>query len=343
MPKGTAPDNTYWRGDTLWGRIMVAGREIRWSLRTGDGPTATRRVEERRKVEEAAAHYGEHRKSYDQAFAAWSIHVADQIAPSTAQRYAVSLQQLAPFLRPRFVDEIDRALVSEIVNARRAQKVTTATIRRDLTALSSVLDYADGEEWREGNPALDRLRKLKERRDPIVLPEPADIARVVGIAPGNLAALTRAALLTGCRQDELVTAERRRLDRATRQLTVVGKGNKLRVVQLSPAAFAVLAAIPVSLRSPWLFWHGPGEPYRNVSSRFAALVESARISAQKAKVEFRPFNFHHLRHRYAVDYLKTREGRIYDLLGQLGHTSVKTTEVYLKYLTPEEARAAKFG
>ena len=59
-------------------------------------------------------------------------------------------------------------------------------------------------------------------------------------------------------------------------------------------------------------------------------------------VEFRRFRFHHLRHRHAVDWLKS--GRdIYSLQGRLGHTSIKTTEMYLAYLTPEEIQAAKFG
>jgi integrase/recombinase XerD len=59
-------------------------------------------------------------------------------------------------------------------------------------------------------------------------------------------------------------------------------------------------------------------------------------------IEFRRFAFHHLRHRHAVDWLKS--GRdIYTLQGRLGHTSVKTTEMYLAYLTPAEAQAAKFG
>ena len=55
-----------------------------------------------------------------------------------------------------------------------------------------------------------------------------------------------------------------------------------------------------------------------------------------------PFTFHHLRHRYAVDYLKGG-GSIYDLQQQLGHSSVKTTEIYLAFMTPAEQRVAKFG
>ncbi len=52
-----------------------------------------------------------------------------------------------------------------------------------------------------------------------------------------------------------------------------------------------------------------------------------------------PFRFHDLRHKYAIDYLKTG-GKIYTLQKLLGHASIKTTELYLTYLTPEEAKAA---
>jgi integrase/recombinase XerD len=34
---------------------------------------------------------------------------------------------------------------------------------------------------------------------------------------------------------------------------------------------------------------------------------------------------------------------IYDLSEHLGHTSVKTTEIYLDFLTPAEAKQAKDG
>jgi hypothetical protein len=85
------------------------------------------------------------------------------------------------------------------VKARRGQNAATATIRRDLTALSSVLAYCEGEEWIEGNAALSRLRRLRERRDrivllrrlrerrdPIVLPDHLHIEQVIERAPGNV-------------------------------------------------------------------------------------------------------------------------------------------------------------
>src|SRR4051794_38918558 len=112
MAKRAAPENCYWRGaagrEVLWGRIEVRGQEYRWSLRTRDGATASRRVEQRRQELEAAAHYGESRRSYDQAVAEWTAHILGQVGPKTAKRYAVSLKAMEGFLRPLFVDQISR-------------------------------------------------------------------------------------------------------------------------------------------------------------------------------------------------------------------------------------------
>ena len=295
----------------------------------------------------AASYYGDSRVRYEDIAATWAErHILHEVGPQAAKRYGVSLRQLEPFLLPLFLDEIDKAKIDEIVTARRAQGVSTQTIRNDLTALSSVLKFADV----DNNPALIRLQRLKARRDPIVLPEPAHIERMIGRCPGRMSDLVAFAWRTGLRLEELVTAERAKLDHVHRQLTVIGKGNKLRVIDLDfGGAYEIVRAMPARLGCKWLFWHGEGEPYRNLSSRFAGLVqgelaaaESAAREARHAEPAFRKFRFHDLRHRHAVDWLKAGRS-IYDLQQRLGHGSVKTTEIYLKFLTPEETRVAMFG
>ena len=335
--------NIYKRGSTWWVRFEVAGQEFRRSLRTGNEPLARRRAQQERDKALAVKHFGDDRKTYVEVFTAWSAHIVKQVSPETSKRYGVSLGQLEGYLKPRFLDEIDKMVISEIVRDRTADGVSNATIRRDLSALSSLLIFASGEGWRDedDNPALSRLKRVKERRDPIVLPEAVDVDYVIQRAPGNLARMIEAARSTGCRQNELVTAERRGFDRDRKSLSVVGKGNKVRVLKLSQQAVACLRSVPVFLGSKWLFWHDQGEPYRNVASRFRELVRSAQESAQREGIEFRPFTFHALRHLFAVNYLKSG-GSIYDLQQHLGHTSVKTTELYLAFLTPEEKRAVMY-
>jgi integrase/recombinase XerD len=205
-----APPNTEWHGDTLYGRIRLKGKLKRWSLRTSDVDLARQVVAadiERLKAEVYSPDYS--RVRYEDMFASWAErHIAHEVAGLTVKRYAVSLKQLEPFLRGKFKEEIDKALISAIVDGRRAAGVSTATIKRDLGALASVLDYNEV----EPNVARDRLKKLKERRDPIVLPEISHIERMIARAPGCLSALVHVAWLTGCRLDELVGAERVKLD-----------------------------------------------------------------------------------------------------------------------------------
>lgn len=336
---------TYLRGSTWWARFTVAGKEFRGSLSTRDEQTARLRALKWREREIGAARFGEDRKTYSTVFDAWSAFIIGHVGVQTVKRYLTSLAQIESYLTPRFLDEVDRDLVATIVRERRAAGVTTATIRRDLTALSSLLEFAIDEGWREdeSNPALARSKRLREVRRPIVLPLAEDIAYVLRRVGGTFGKLIQAAILTGCRQDELVHAERRMLDADRRQITIRRKGNQIRTVSLSAEATECLASLPAHLKGKWLFWHGDhGQAYSKASARFAEHIKAAQKAAHAEERAFRPFTFHHLRHYYAVHYLKNG-GNIYALQQHLNHKSITTTELYLAHLTPEEAAAAKYG
>lgn len=337
-------ENIYKRGAVWWCRYQVDGEEFRESLRTGDREIALKRAKEKRK-RAVAKSVGDGQMPFEDALIEWSASLEEDetVSATTAERYLCSFRQIDHHLKGKFVDEIDTPLVKTIVKERRDGGISNATVKRDLTALSQFIEYCVDEGWRDeadGNPALSRAKKTRERRSPIVLPTEADIELVIAKAPGNFAHLIRSAWYTGCRQRELVGAERPRLDHRRKQLTVIGKRNKLRTVSLWRAgAYETMKSIIPFVGSPWLFHHD-GEPYRSVASRFRTLVLAVQESAQKAGTEFRPFRFHDLRHRYAVDALKSGRS-IYTVQQDLGHRSVKTTEIYLAYLTPEEAEAAQ--
>ena len=340
--KPKAPKGCYWRGEILWGRFEVSGTEVRRSLHTDDEKIAEGRLKTLKQEETAARRFGDRRVTWADAVVGWSTAIGGHAKPNTVKRYAVSLRQMEPYLIGLFVDEINKAVVNDIVRRRRTSGTTNATIRRDLVALSSVLSFCEDEDWIADNPALSKMKRIKERRDPIVLPEARDIEAVIERAPGTFGALIRTAWLTGCRQDELRKLERQHLDFGRGQITIyLTKTGRARVIEMKEAR-PVLAKVPTALRSKVVFWHTAGEPYLNIASNFRRLVAAARKSAQRDKREFRPFRFHDLRHRFAVDWLKNGGG-IYDLSQHLGHTSVKTTEIYLAYLTAEEKVAAMKG
>lgn len=347
------PAGCYWRGGVLWGRLKVKGTEIRWSLRTSNAKLAAQRRSERRGLALGAAHFGETRQSYETAVVAWAGWITDRVAPTTVRRYATSLKQLGQDLEPLYLDEITGKKLGEIVRRRQAGGTSVATIRRDLSALSNFLGYCEAENWIETNAALAWLRRLRERRDPIVLPNLDHLERVIKRAPGKLKILIRALRATGCRLDELAGARRSQLDHGRRQLTVYGKGKKgqgkkTRMIDLDPfGGFAILEELTPYLAEPWLFWHHDGRRYRNLSSRLSAIVEAEHQAAIAAAGEgktadFRPFTMHEIRHLHAVEWLQSGRS-IYDLQKRLGHASIKTTEIYLAFLTPEQERLVKFG
>lgn len=131
--------------------------------------------------------------------------------------------------------------------------------------------------------------------------------------------------LTGMRQNEAVTLGWDDVDMtAAYAMLARTKTNRPRTVPLSAGAITVLQAMPYGLYSKYVFCHDGMAHFRNFSGRFAAY-------ARKAKTRFRCLD---LRHKFAIDFLRAG-GDIYRLSRILGHSSVKTTEMYLGYVNEE--------
>jgi integrase/recombinase XerD len=339
-----APAGCFWRGDTLWGRKRVKGRAIAWSLHTDNPKVARERFAAGEKRIVADTYHGDGRRTLAEVVEAWANHITHAVSPKTATRYLCSLEQIGGYLDGKGLADVTPQLIAEIVRQRQADGVTVATIKRDLVALSSVMNYAMDEGWAESNPVLARLSRLKERRDPIVLPSDKDIALVLDHAPGMMVDLISVARATGAREDELVHARRDAIDHERRQFTIVkGKRGKLRVIDLELfGGYELVRGLATYARSPWLFWHDDGRDYRNFASNFRAVMRNCIRFAEQTGIEFTPFRFHDLRHRHAVDWLKAGRS-IYDLQHRLGHSSIKVTEIYLQYLTAEERNATMRG
>lgn len=336
-------DNLFKRkGKGVWyARIQVRGKDIRRSLRTSSKAEAKRRLAV---ILEQVAHfrsYGEARHTWQEAVVEWA-NSKPEISAGTMKRYLVSIGQLRGILDGMNIDEISSKTIAQI--AKRAG-ASNATRRRDMTAVSVVLRWCASQDWREDNPARTWDRSvIKERRDPISLPSIADIDTVVSGAPGNFAQMIRFAQYTGMREEECASLERQQIDHPRMAIHLTRtKTNRPRAVPLDERALGALAGTITRLGARYVFWHGPGERYRNVASRFAAITLKVREHALKAgQPAPARFRFHDLRHWYAVDYLQ-RGGSIYTLQQILGHASIRTTELYLAFLTPDEQRKSKDG
>lgn len=333
-----APKHTYWRGDKLWSRFTIAGREHRESLRTDDPKTARTRVAKMIEKATGAARYGEDRRSWLAAKLEWQKHIATHVGPATGVRYDCSIRQIEASFAHLYVDEIERSHIMDMRKERQAV-VSNATVRRDLQALSSLLEFAEFNGWRQGNPAALVLKRTKERRDPILLPTEADYEFMRSRLSPTMEALMVAGRATGARISEITGINRTDLNAKASTLTVIGKGNKRRTVAIDAEAVRVLSSLPAGIKTKRLF-HFDGEDADNASFIFSKATKASRKAAQKKERDFTGFRFHDLRHWFAVDWLKSGRS-IYDLQHHLGHKSVSTTEIYLQFLTKEEQEKVK--
>ena len=336
--------NLICRNGTWYLRAKVKGKIIHRSLRTGDVNIARR--ERDKALKEAAdwAWRGDRVVTWIDAVNEWIEHEGRDLPYNTAKRYFTSLKLVNPYFEKMNISAINGKLIGDYAKSRRKQGVSNATIRRDLTAISRVLDYAILENWREDNPTLSRRRLIKERRDPITLPLAEDIETIVAAASPGFGALVRAAWLTGCRQDELVKVRWRDYDGVRKTLRIVGKGNKQRVISLCPIqskdATAFFASLSRTFGSEFIFVRADGKQFMQAASDFTHLRRSVMAKAAKEGRRFDRFRFHDLRHLFAVEALRGGMS-IYDVQQHLGHSSVKVTEDYLAHLTVEEKSRAK--
>jgi integrase/recombinase XerD len=345
------PDNCYLRGDTIWGRITIAGREYRSSLRTSDPREAKERVKawitklERQSLGMDAGH------RFKDAVIRWNQEVLpESVKPSVARRYLTSIAALDEVFGPLKLSEITTKTVALYVSLR-SGKVTNATIRRDLTALSRLLSACTAWGWMTENPARQFDRSVaKERKRQLHIPRQSEIDAVLVKAPANIVSILRLLLETGAREQEIVTLEWPEVDARRRQITLLKtKTSRPRALNwLTPGGDAgrVLDALehgkssstlrPGRKRSATLlFPSAEGGAYTSFPSVYGNLMRRMAEEAKKEKREFRRFRVHDLRHRFAINWLKNG-GDIYRLSRHLGHKSVKTTEIYLDYLTDDE-------
>jgi integrase/recombinase XerD len=334
--------NLYKRGETWWARFKVRGVEYRRSLRTATRSDAERRLKALKKDIEEEARFGiVAPQTWQDVVLSWNTHATGDLSPKTLKRYLVSLRQCDKWLNGHQIQRIDIGKLREMVKGRRVAGATTATIRRDLTAISGVIDHAIDEGWAEENPTLTlRHRRMREKRDPIVVPDEAEILLVKADAPSRFADAMDFARETGMREDEIFGLKWSQLKS---DITIYGKRNRLRVIPYTRRAQKIAERQARHIKSPYVFYHGEGERWKSPASRFGDIRRRVARKAAQRGDGFRGFRFHDFRHLYAVEYLKAGKGSLYDLQQLLGHASVKTTEIYLAFLTPEQKKAAMHG
>ena len=354
----------YWENGVIYFGVKIDGKRFRGSLHTSDPKRAMQLREAKKKELTERIRFGAgDPNDFVDVLGKWLVQLPTSVGPNTETRYICSMDQLKPYLHNLTLAQIDRKLLWTIVENRQ-KVVTNATIKRDFTALSALVEYAIARGWmgERPNPVPAVMRAITEKREPINLPHDDDIERVMKRASRPYADLMKAALLTGCRIEELVNATRRDFDPKAKTLTIKkAKHDSARVIDLSwNDGDQFFASLPAFAGKPWLFWREEdkrvrkdsereptfrGDKLDDASQNFRRIADAVAEECEKNGTQFVRFVFHDLRHRHAVDFL--RSGKlgcdVYALNKRMGHSSLKQTEEYLEHVTPAQARVAKYG
>jgi integrase/recombinase XerD len=202
-------------------------------------------------------------------------------------------------------------------------------------------------QWHGTNPVtLIPKRPLRYKTPPFKRPSARSLALGIECAHGNLKPLSRFLLATGMRLNEATTIARTQIDRQRKTATLlVTKSGTPRTVSLNDAALEILKV--QSLTSNLVFpaidrVTGERRPYKQASTNWQEAQKRATLQADAEGWTFERFRLHDLRHIFAIDYL-ANGGNIYLLQQQLGHGSIRQTEWYLQFLSPDEQMNSKFG
>ena len=220
------------------------------------------------------------------------------------------------------------------VQGMKAAGLSNASVNTHICAMRAYFKWAE--------PERPRIAYLKEEQK-ILATFSADSVRAVinwkavkGHEP-RLKALALTALDTGMRIEELLRLHRCDLNFDALVIRVKGKGNRERLVPMSIELRKVLYRHLRQHKFERVFCteHGVKLCQRNVLRDFKAACRKLNITGVRC-------SFHTLRHSFAVNYLRAG-GNLYYLQRILGHSSITTTERYLKSLGVEDLQRVHDG
>lgn len=285
------------------------------------------------------------RRRFEDVTGEYLASAKSTLKPATHRRYKSSILKLAETFAGQWWDAITKETLLEYIDERKDEGVKIATIKRDLTALSQAADFAVERAWAGTNP-VTQLPKRPLRYKAPVFRRPSQRSVDLGIecCHGNLRPLARFLLATGMRLMEGASLTRAQIDKHRKVATLTAtKNGRARTVSLNSTALGIIEGQEGDILFPAIDRvTGEARVYKQASTNWATAQARAVEKAKKQGWRFERFRLHDLRHMFAIDYL-ANGGNIYQLQIELGHGSVKQTEWYLQFLSPDEQMGAKFA
>ena len=268
-------------------------------------------------------------------------------ATNTQLAYARDLQDFAGWLAPKglhFAGATRDHVESYLIDCE-AEGLAKSTRARRLSAIKQLYRFAFEEGWRQDNPAIQIKGPGRDQRLPKTL-SVSEVDRLLDAARNSPREAFRNTCLmellyaTGMRVTELVSLPVSAARGDPRMLLVRGKGDKERLVPLSPPARDALA-LYLKARdeaeetarkdgkppSKFLF-PSRGKSGHLTRHRFFGLIKEFAVAGGVSPAKVTP---HTLRHAFAT-HLLAGGADLRSIQTMLGHADVATTEIYTHVL-----------
>ncbi|HEX8591197.1 MAG TPA: site-specific tyrosine recombinase/integron integrase [Candidatus Paceibacterota bacterium] len=260
-------------------------------------------------------------------------------AVKTIENYAHYLERFFAQMQIKEVGDITEDRVREFRMWLNRQPGVAGSMKRRtqnyyLIALRAFLKYLRKRDIAALSPEKIELAKLPERSLDLI--SPAELERLMEAASGDdLKSVRDKAILelffsTGLRVSELCSLDND-LDLSRDEFSVRGKGDKVRVVFLSPAAKDAIRTYLKNRKDmeEALFVSTPrGKENKSVPTRLTPRSIEMLIKTYAAKAGItKKVTPHVLRHSFATDLL-SNGADIRSVQQLLGHASINTTQIY---------------
>lgn len=272
-------------------------------------------------------------------------------ARNTQLAYGRDLHDVAAFLarRASSFQHADRPLLEAYLAQIDAAGLAPATRARRLSAIKQLYRFAHEEGWRHDNPSLQIKGPIKRKQLPDTL-SMADVDALLAASEthGKTAAerarnscLMQVLYATGLRVSELVGLPVAAVRGDPQMLLVRGKGNKERLVPLSPPARRAITAWlshrdaqqearkrDLGVKTSAFLFPSHGAAGHLTRVRFFTLIKELAVSAGLAPDRITP---HGMRHAFAT-HLLHNGADLRSIQTLLGHADIATTEIYTHIL-----------
>lgn len=233
---------------------------------------------------------------------------------------------ILPYLGSKKFEEMNVALVTQVLHEAKATGLKPATVNRIRALLSVIFNLAIDHELIENNP-MKRVKKLQENNQIERYLSQDEIQRLwpilddpehYGIGNKTIAAVIKFLLLTGVRKREALDMRWTDVDFSKSSWHLkYNKSGKARYVTLSEDAVSVLQAIPQ--HSAFIFANPETrKPYNDIRKTFDKIMQVAGITNMR---------IHDLRHSFASLAVNSGES-LFVVQKLLGHASPQTTQRY---------------